>query len=124
MTEFFLAHVQLQLQENQQSLLIYDSLLSLFPNNNYLKSQKATCLYHLREFDEAESIFDVLSKGDPYSLDHMDIYSNILYVKEERSKLSLLAHHATRTNKFCPQTCCIIGNTAMVRLSYRYAYQS
>lgn len=61
----------------------------------------------------------------------MDTYSNILYVKEARGILSVLAHNAVKVNKvqfhqfhnlffqsninifllqFCPETCCIIGN--------------
>ena len=47
---------------------------------------------------------------DPYRLDDLDIYSNILYVMEKSSKLAYLAHHATRTDKFRVETCCIVGN--------------
>lgn len=40
----------------------------------------------------------------------MDIYSNILYVKEMSAELSYLAHRAMSTEKYCPETCCIVGN--------------
>jgi anaphase-promoting complex subunit 8 len=40
----------------------------------------------------------------------MDTYSNILYVKEDAAKLSYLAHGAVLTDKYRPETCCIVGN--------------
>ena len=40
----------------------------------------------------------------------MDIYSNILYVKEAFAALSHLAQRAALTNKYRPETACIIGN--------------
>lgn len=40
----------------------------------------------------------------------MDIYSNILYVKEMSAELSYLAHRAMSTEKYRPETCCIVGN--------------
>ncbi len=40
----------------------------------------------------------------------MDMYSNILYVKEDFAQLSALAHEAVLVNKYSPETCCIIGN--------------
>ena len=39
-----------------------------------------------------------------------DTYSNILYVKESFAKLSYLAHKAALTDKYRPETCCVIGN--------------
>lgn len=40
----------------------------------------------------------------------MDIYSNILYVKEAFASLSHLAHRASTTDKYRPESACIIGN--------------
>lgn len=51
-----------------------------------------------------------LREVDPYRLDNMDTYSNILYVKECKGALSFLAHSAVTSNKYQPQTCCIVGN--------------
>lgn len=47
----------------------------------------------------------------PYRLDSLDAFSNILYVMEnQRSRLAYLASVASSTDKFRPETCCIIGN--------------
>lgn len=45
----------------------------------------------------------------------MDIYSNILYVKEEFAALSALAHRSAAADKYRPETCCIIGNYYSLR---------
>ena len=40
----------------------------------------------------------------------IDVYSNILYVKEGQAQLSHLAHRMLAAHKFRPETCCIVGN--------------
>lgn len=40
----------------------------------------------------------------------MDVYSNILYVKEDFAGLSNMAHRMTETDKYRPQSVCIVGN--------------
>lgn len=44
------------------------------------------------------------------ALQGMDIYSNILYVKEQFAELSHLAHRLAATDKYRPESCCVIGN--------------
>jgi hypothetical protein len=40
----------------------------------------------------------------------MDTFSNILFVKEAFAPLSHLAHRLARSDKYTPETCCVIGN--------------
>ena len=40
----------------------------------------------------------------------MDVYSNILYVQEAFGPLSHLAHRLASSDKYRPETCCVIGN--------------
>lgn len=87
-----------------------DDLLQIFPSSSWLKTQRALLHYHARDFDEAEAIFDGLVKSDPHRLDALDHYSNILYVMERRPKLGFLAQLASSTDKFRPETCCVVGN--------------
>lgn len=49
---------------------------------------------------------------NPYRLDDMDIFSNLLFVKDSKEKLSVLAHQSERIDKYRPETCCIIGKCA------------
>ena len=40
----------------------------------------------------------------------MDVFSNILFVKEQFAALSQLAHRAVAADKYSPEACCITGN--------------
>ena len=46
----------------------------------------------LVQIDQAVEYFKQLGDIDPYRLDNMDTYSNLLYVKEHRVELAHLAH--------------------------------
>src|SRR5437764_14173755 len=62
------------------------------------------------EYVEAEEIFNNLLSKDPYRIDQMDLYSNILYVVEGKTaKLSFLAHITSSTDKFRAETMCVVG---------------
>lgn len=73
-------------------------------------AQTALAQYHMRNFDDAQEMFENLTARDPHRIQNMDTYSNILYVKECKAELSHLAHTAVRSNKYRPETCCIVGN--------------
>ena len=66
------------------------------------------------EFDEAEEMFDGIVETDPFRLDDLDVYSNILYVMEKSSKLAYLAQLATNTDKYRVETCCIVGTSLII----------
>jgi anaphase-promoting complex subunit 8 len=84
--------------------------MTFFPGSAFLKTQKALFCYHGKDFDEAEHVFSDLLHTDPYRIDALDCYSNILYVMGLRPKLAFLAQLATATDKFRPETCCVVGN--------------
>ena len=48
----------------------------------------------------------------------MDIYSNILYVKEEFAALSALAHRCAAADKYRAETCCVVGNYYSLRCAW------
>ncbi|KAL8788759.1 MAG: hypothetical protein Q9195_007166 [Heterodermia aff. obscurata] len=85
-------------------------LESIFPKSHFLKTERALLYYHAKDQQEAEKIFSALLKDDPYRLDSFADYSNILYVMEKRPQLAFLAQAATATDKFRPETCCVVGN--------------
>lgn len=98
-----------QFSDNLHSTIT--QLSRLFPNSAFLSTQRALLFYHAKEYDSAATIFSEILATHPYRLDSMDIYSNILYVMDSaRPKLSYLASLATATDRFRPETCCIIGN--------------
>lgn len=72
--------------------------------------QEAMAYYRARDFEESQALFEEIRLKDPYRLENMESYSNILYVKEDRATLSYLAHSAVQNDKYRAETCCIIGN--------------
>ena len=87
-----------------------NDLERIFPESQFLKTQRALLFYHSKDYDEADSIFSTLLRADPHRLDSLDDYSNILFVMSARPKLAFLAQVATATDKFRPETCCVVGN--------------
>ncbi|MQL89598.1 hypothetical protein Taro_022172 [Colocasia esculenta] len=110
MKDFFIASAYLELKMYNEALAKYEHLLGIFLFSDYIQAQIATARYNLRELDEADVIFEELLRIDPYRVDSMDIYSNILYAKESFPSLSFLAHRVFLTDKYRPESCCIIAN--------------
>ncbi|KAI3952175.1 hypothetical protein MKW98_005870 [Papaver atlanticum] len=110
MKDFFLGSAFQELRMHTDSLARYEHLQRTFRFSNYIQAQIAKAQYSLREFEEVEVIFEELLRNDPYRVEDMDMYSNVLYAKECFSALSYLAHRVFLTDKYRPESCCIIGN--------------
>lgn len=111
MKHFFMAHMYLELQLLDEGLALYRELQAMgFENNGYVLAQTAIAVHYGRDVDNAIEIFKKIIKDDPYCLDNMDTYSNLLYVKELKVELANLAHRATEIDKYRLETCCIVGN--------------
>ena len=113
----FLIHVFLEQQQDEQALQLVGQLLftstddqsnrhpsllhqkvedsshyqGLFVQSNYLKAMTAVAYYNLRDFDTAQEHFLELCQRDPFRLEQMDVFSNILYVKESKAELRYVA---------------------------------
>ncbi|CAI0549577.1 unnamed protein product, partial [Linum tenue] len=110
MKDFFLASAYQELKMHNESLVKYEYLQGTFSFSNYVQAQIAQVQYSLREFEQVEVIFEELLRNDPYRVEDMDMYSNVLYAKECFSALSYLAHRVFMTDKYRPESCCIIAN--------------
>ncbi|KAH7479879.1 hypothetical protein KRP22_010085 [Phytophthora ramorum] len=110
MFQLFQAHVLLDQQQNDAARALLTGLEEHFPQSNYLLAQQALTSYHIRDFDQSQEQFERLAARDPHRMENMDVYSNVLYVKEDKTELSRLAHRALKVEKYRPETCCIIGN--------------
>ena len=98
-------------------------LEGLFPESQFLATQRALLLYHARDFEGAEVTFSNILHKEPHRLDALDHYSNILYVMGNRPKLAFLAQLALATDKFRPETCCAVGNYFSQRAEHEKAIQ-
>nr|XP_054766433.1 cell division cycle protein 23 homolog [Lytechinus pictus] len=116
MKEFFLAYTCVELQLNEEALKRYTALSEAgFQKSTFIISQIANGHHIIRTLDVAVELFSQLQKVDPYRLENMDTYSNLLYVKEMKAELSHLAHQVCEVDKYRVETCCVIGNYYSLR---------
>lgn len=71
--------------------------------------------YFVAGVEKALNQYQILIENDPFRLNGIDQYSNLLFVKELKRDLSVLAQKASDINKYRPETCCIIGNYYSLR---------
>ncbi len=57
----------------------------------------------------ALNVFNEKRKTDPFRLEHMDTFSDLLYVAETQKALSFLAHSVTEIDKYRVETSYIVG---------------
>ena len=85
-------------------------------------SAKANRSRWLTDFTNAEIQFKKILAIDPYRIDDIDVYSNILYVTEKHLDLSTLAHEFLLVDKDRPEVCCLIG-TPLLLLLLAFGYK-
>ncbi|CAH1991215.1 unnamed protein product [Acanthoscelides obtectus] len=113
---FFLAHTYLEQLNNEEALQIYDTLFELgIQNSSYVMSQIALGHHNQRNLNEAIEMFQKILELDPYRLENLDTYSNLLYVLEKKKELADLAHKVVNVDKYRVETCCVIGNYYSLR---------
>eukprot|EP00956_Cyclotella_meneghiniana_P001653 scaffold1810_cov60-Cyclotella_meneghiniana.AAC.11 len=134
MYHFFCVHVFIENKANENAIAVIERLVNgqdndddvdgeeqhrnntkntnsgFFVQSAYLQSQLAMAYYDVRDYDSAHEHFVELSEREPYRLEHMDAFSNVLYVKDQKVALSHLAHRSMSVDKFRPETCIIVGN--------------
>ncbi|PKY03780.1 TPR-like protein [Aspergillus campestris IBT 28561] len=97
-------------QATDETYQTLSELEAIFPTSAFLKTQRALLYYHSKDFEDACDIFTEIMTTSPHRLDSLDHYSNILYVMGWRPRLAFVAQVATATDKFRPETCCVVGN--------------
>lgn len=116
MFKLFSIHVLIELHAVTEKLHdVLDELDHYFPNSAHCQSQRALIYYNMHQMEEAEEIFDKLYESDKYRTKDLDLYSNIIYVMGNQTKLAALAHNVIKYNRSNPQVCCLIGNYFSIR---------
>ena len=122
MYHFFCVHVFIEEKANENAIAIIEKLANgqvsenegqqhgFFIQSAYLQSQLAMAYYDIRDYDSAHDHFLALAEREPYRLDNMDAFSNVLYVKDQKVALSHLAHRSVTVDKYRPETCIVVGN--------------
>ncbi|KAH8068690.1 hypothetical protein JL721_6551 [Aureococcus anophagefferens] len=119
------ARVAIEQQRCDEALETLARVEAVAPASTFVVAHEALAHYARRDFDRAQASaqerFEALRAADPYRLEQLDIYSNVLYVKEARAELSRLAHAATRAEKYRPETCCVVGNYYSLKAQHERA---
>ncbi|KAJ6629450.1 hypothetical protein B0H10DRAFT_2208835 [Mycena sp. CBHHK59/15] len=100
-----------------------DQLLTpeFFPRSLWIMSLRTNVLYNLHAYQQAEEQADEILALDPYRIDDIDLFGNILYVVENKEKLSMLAQFFLGLNKDRPEVCCLVGNHYSLRAEHEKA---
>ncbi|PPQ62808.1 hypothetical protein CVT24_000502 [Panaeolus cyanescens] len=108
---------------SDNELMLCDRLLTqdFFPNSLWVMTLRACVLYHLHDYGDAAEQFEQILSIDPQHMDDIDVYSNILYVSDNKTKLSKLAHEFLALDKDRPEVCCLIGNHYSQRAEHEKA---
>ncbi|KAG7098625.1 hypothetical protein E1B28_000546 [Marasmius oreades] len=89
-----------------------------FPGSLWIMSLKACGFFYMHEFNQAESQFDRILALDPQRIEDIDILSNILYVTDNRLKLTKLVHDFVPLGQDKPEICCLLGNYYSLRAEH------
>ncbi|KTF76567.1 hypothetical protein cypCar_00047643, partial [Cyprinus carpio] len=125
--DFFMAHMFTELQMIKEALQKYQSLMEAgFAKSTYIISQIAVAYHNIRDIDQALYLFNELREQDPFRIENMDTFSNLLYVRSMKPELSYLAHNLVEIDKYRVETCCVIAlahTCYLVNVQYRHAIE-
>ncbi|KAJ7045580.1 hypothetical protein C8F04DRAFT_1065361 [Mycena alexandri] len=110
---------ELQIPSDNE-LSLCEQLLSpnFFPGSLWVMSLRACALYYSHDFKLAQAQFERILAIDPYRIEDIDIYSNILYVTDSRLKLSRLANDFLALDRDRPEVCVLVGNLYSLRAEH------
>lgn len=119
---FFYGHTMIEVLVNDTGIGIFEDIQqSGFGDCIFTTSQIAIAYHNKRDVDKAIDIFKTIIAKDPYRLEQLDMYSNLLFVREQKTEMANLAHKAVEINKYRPETCCVIGNYYSIRGEHQKA---
>jgi anaphase-promoting complex subunit 8 len=114
-SQFYLISFLLETKNEGECIKNITDIQTVFPNSVHLYDTIARACYTIQEFDSALDWFEKAILIDPYRYESMDLYSNILYIKENYGALAHLAFNMHASDKYRPETCCVIGNYFSLR---------
>ncbi|KAJ7072269.1 hypothetical protein C8F01DRAFT_973120 [Mycena amicta] len=108
---------------SDHELGLCDHLLGpdLFPNSLWIMSLRACVFYYTHDFKQAQAQFERILAIDPHRAENIDIFSDVLYVTDNRLKLSRLANDFLGLDRERPEVCCLVGNLYSQRAEHEKA---
>uniref|UniRef100_A0A1Q3F4J0 Putative dna-binding cell division cycle control protein n=1 Tax=Culex tarsalis TaxID=7177 RepID=A0A1Q3F4J0_CULTA len=122
MKQIFIGYTYIELFLNDEGIKIFENLQANgFGKCIFIPTQLAIAFSNKRDVDKSIEIFQHLHEMDPFRLDNLDSYSNLLFVKDMKTEMAHLAHKAVDINKYSPETCCVVGNYYSIRADHHKA---
>ncbi|XP_062547369.1 cell division cycle protein 23 homolog [Armigeres subalbatus] len=122
MKQIFVGYTYIELFLNDEGIKIFEHLQAAgFGKCIFIPTQLAIAFSNKRDVDKSIEIFRHLHEVDPFRLDNLDSYSNLLFVKDMKTEMAHLAHKAVDINKYSPETCCVVGNYYSIRADHHKA---
>lgn len=111
MKDFYLLEVERKLGINKLSIHHFENFKLIgIADSIYFKSAVILKLKKLRLLERAQNSLEEIYAIDPYNIDLLDTYSNILYLQNDKINLSKLVKTCAKFSRYRPQTCFAIGN--------------
>lgn len=107
-SQIFRIELFAELQQTEAALRLIQTIT--LPRTPSIIALEATVRYHHRDFERSQQLFEELRKVDPYRLETLELYSNLLFVKEDVAGLSQLAQTLNKIDKFRPESLTVSGN--------------
>ncbi|KAL0072428.1 Anaphase-promoting complex subunit 8 [Marasmius tenuissimus] len=104
--------------ENELSMCEQLTGPDYFHKNLWIMSLRACGYFYLHEFSQAEHQFDRILSIDPQRIEDIDILSNILYVTDNRLRLTKLVHDFVPLGQDRPEISCLLGNYYSLRADH------
>jgi anaphase-promoting complex subunit 8 len=122
MKNFFIAQFYHKMQQPEEAIDVLALLAEkCFPSSSFLYASIGNEFYLMDDYSNALCWFEQVEAVDPYRYELMDVYSNILYVKEDQGKLSYLAYRLFHNDKYRPETCFVLGNYYSLKNDHSHA---
>ncbi|KAJ7650735.1 cell division control protein 23 [Roridomyces roridus] len=92
-------------------LAVCDALLTspYFPTSLWIMSLRARVLYSLHKHRDAEDQFDTILAMEPYRIDSLDVFADILFMMDNKEKLAMLSQFFLVLNRDRPEVCYLVG---------------
>jgi anaphase-promoting complex subunit 8 len=123
MFAFFLTMQAGTFMGNSLLLNVLQELSGEFADSVTLMQQTAQAYFSAHDFEQAADCCKSVRELDPYCLDGVDLFSNVLFVQEDRVELSSLAQNCVQIDKYRAETCCVLGNYFALRQNHEKAVQ-
>ncbi|KAJ3018741.1 Anaphase-promoting complex subunit 23 [Thoreauomyces humboldtii] len=101
----------------------FAELKALFVESNELDLLCGAAYYKQGLYTQAIKFFEAYREEEPHSLTFADMHANSLFTMHKSERLSVLAEHCFRVDRYRPETCIVAGNFFSARRDHAQAIE-